>query len=120
MPPRSILRWLSLALLGGLVYALGRALLAAVRLGFPAFDWQWYLAITVALVGLAVCLAWDTPRRLNLHFGLTLILWLAGGYSGFGQDVRLHPGRSGPIPILSGLWIVHRGRRSQARKEALP
>ena len=95
-----LLRWLALSLLGGLLYALVKALWATIQIGSPTFDWQWYLALILLLGGFSTHLIWrwPPPRPSRVLLAL-LLLWAIGGYGGLGKTLLLRPAQSPPIPV---------------------
>ena len=96
----TILRWLTLILVGWLTYALTRALWTIVHLGVPLFDWQWYLSIIALLIGLLARLAWHLPRsKLSTGVFIGLLIWTLVGYNGFGQEKQFYPAHTPPIRI---------------------
>jgi hypothetical protein len=95
-----VLRSLALALAGWLAYGLLRALWTVFYLGTPAYDWSWYLAITVLLPGLLVWLAWGRPhQRHALALFIPLLAWAIIGYTGLGQVIYLYPGQAPPARL---------------------
>jgi hypothetical protein len=93
-------RWLALSLIGWFVYGLTRALWVFVRLGAPAFDWSWYLAVILLLLLLGAHLVWRRPRSsLTLPILAGLLVWAVVAYFGFWQRIRLRPSGAPPIPI---------------------
>jgi hypothetical protein len=74
-------RWAALTLAGALVYVQARALWTAIVLGQPWYDWQWYLALSLALLAVLLRAAGVVPggRAATASYAL-LLLWIAAGY----------------------------------------
>ncbi len=88
-------RWVSLAVIGWLVYAFVRALGIMIILDLPAYDWQWYVALIAWLLGLTLYILGLFPRsKRAAGVLLSLLGWALLGYNGFGQTVRLYPARA--------------------------
>lgn len=96
-----VVRWLGLFVGGWAAYAVGRALLAAMALDVPWYDWQMYLALWLLIVWIMVGLANYWPKRSVVSLGVSsvLLLWLVVGYNGFGQTVTLHPSTQPPVKL---------------------
>jgi hypothetical protein len=93
-------RWLLLALVGALLYPFARALGTYIYLGAPFFDWQWYVAIIIALAIAALRLMGIRFHRTLLWLARgVLLIWLVVGFAGFWQTIRLYPAQAPTLPI---------------------
>lgn len=95
-----IARWLVLSLAGYLVYALGRAFIGILSLGFPWYDWQWYLPVIGLVLLPTIFAVWRFPAPKPFFTSIAILLtWLLAGYNGFGQTIRLDASNATPTPI---------------------
>lgn len=92
-----MVRWLTLILIGWLAYALVRALWTFIRLDAPLYDWQWYLAIIILLIGLSTRIVWRLPRsRLAICAFAGLLIWVIVGYGGLSGVIVYRSARHSP------------------------
>ena len=101
-----IIIWIVIAILGWLIYALMRGLIAIIDLAVPFYDWQWYIPLIVLLVGWPMYSLWSRARYGKLRhrrgaavISASLIVWAIVGYNGFGQGATLAVTNRAPVPI---------------------
>lgn len=96
------LRWLVLALAGGLACILLRAAVTTAALGAQPYDWQWYIPLATLVAVFPAIAAWrpQSARRRASRVALGIcVAWLILGYGGFGAQERLPVAGAPRLPL---------------------
>jgi hypothetical protein len=101
-----IIVWIAIVVLSWLAYALLRGLAALIYLAVPFYDWQWYIPLTLLVLGLPAYVLWSQWRHGKLRSTLrtvtilgVLLFWIVIGYNGFDRAVQFDVMSGNPIPV---------------------